>query len=134
MNSFSSRTKERMKGLHHEMAIWTAVFIATCPIDVYLNEGIRSTEDQQKYFKQGNSKLDGIKKRGKHQDDLSTPEIDARAVDIYYVGWKPSDKDKDSRWETLYKHALEVDRLTGIKMIHGYTWNFYDPAHHELNV
>ncbi len=129
MNSFSSRTKERMKGLHHEMAIWTAVFIATCPIDVYLNEGIRSTEDQQKYFKQGNSKLDGIKKRGKHQDDLSTPEIDARAVDIYYVGWN-SNEDL-VKWKILRDHATLVDKITGINVTHGYDWG-WDKPHHEL--
>ena len=132
MNNFSNKTKERFKGLHHEMSIWASVFIATCPVDVYISEGLRSAEDQNKYFKQGNSKLDGYVKKGKHQDDLSTPEIDARAVDIYYVGWKPSDKDKDSRWETLYKHALEVDRITGIKMTHGYTWG-WDKPHHELS-
>ena len=132
MNVFSNKTKERFKHLHYEVSIWTAVFIATCPIDCYLNEGLRSTEDQQRYFKQGNSKLDGINKRGKHQDDLSTPEVDSRAVDIYYVGWKPSDKDKDERWGIMYKHALEVDRITGIKMNHGYAWKFYDAPHHEL--
>ena len=129
MNSFSSRTKERMKGLHHEISIWTAVFIATCPIDVYLNEGIRSTEDQQKYFKQGNSKLDGIKKRGKHQDDLSTPEIDARAVDIYYVGWN-SNEDL-VKWKILRDHATLVDKITGINVTHGYDWG-WDKPHHEL--
>lgn len=132
MNFFSNKTKERFKHLHYEVSIWTAVFIATCPIDCYLNEGLRSTEDQQKYFKMGNSKLDGIKKRGKHQDDLSTPEIDARAVDIYYVGWKKTDSDTDKRWDIMHEHALKVDKLTGIKMTHGYTWG-WDKPHHELS-
>lgn len=131
LNSFSSRTIERFKHLHYKVSLWTAIFIATCPIDCFLNEGIRTAEDQNKYYKQGNSKLDGYIKKGKHQDDSSTPEIDSRAVDIYYVGWKSSDSEKDERWDILYKHALEVDRITGIKMTHGYNWG-WDKPHHEL--
>lgn len=131
MNSFSNKTKERFKGLHHEMSIWASVFIATCPVDVYISEGLRSAEDQNKYFKQGNSKLDGYIKKGKHQDNKETPEIDARAVDLYYVGWKNTDSDKDERWDIMRKHADEVDRKTGIKTIKGYDWG-WDKPHYEL--
>lgn len=131
MNSFSSRTINNFKHLDYRMSIWAAIFIATCPIDVYLNEGIRKDETQNKYYKLGTSKLDGYIKRGKHQDNKDTPEIDSRAVDIYYVGWKNTDSNKDPRWLILREHADKIDKITGINTTKGFDWGWDNP-HYEI--
>lgn len=131
MNKISKKSIERCKHAHYKILLWLGCFITTCPIDVYVVEGLRSDEDQNKYFKKGTSKIDGYKVRGNHQDDLRTEEIDARAVDLYYVGWKPTDSNSDPRWGVIREHCKVVDNLLGIKMVHGYDWG-WDAPHHEL--
>ena len=55
------------------------------PIDFGISEGHRSVEDQQKYYKEGTSKIDGINQKSKHN---YSPSL---AVDIYaYVNGKAS--------------------------------------------
>lgn len=71
---FSSKSKERLLTCHRDIQRICAV---ACSIkDFSVLEGTRTLEQQQNYFNQGKSKLDGIKKKSKHQ---SNPSM---AVDI----------------------------------------------------
>ena len=131
MNKASKRTIKRCKYLHHKMALWLGYMLATSPVDFFVSEGLRSDVDQNKYYKKGTSKLDGYKKRGRHQDDLSTPEIDSRAIDIYYVGWTNKDASNDPRWTKLYEHGKLCANKLGIKLVYGFDWG-WDKPHYEL--
>ena len=63
--------------------------------DISILEGLRSAERQQELYHQGRSKLDGVNKKSKHQDDGTGV---SRAIDImpYKKGTNPfSGKEKD---------------------------------------
>jgi peptidoglycan L-alanyl-D-glutamate endopeptidase CwlK len=61
------------------------VAITVCPIDFGIAEGHRSVELQNKYFKEGKSKIDGINRKGKHNYEPSM------AADIYlFINGKAS--------------------------------------------
>lgn len=74
-----------------------------------------------------------IKKGGEHQDDLSTPDIDARAVDIYYTGWTNKDKVNDPRWEKIYEAFRIASKMLNIKIEFGKDWKtLVDKPHIQL--
>ena len=89
MNKASRRTRENLKGVNHKLIAVVGYALAISEVDFWVNEGLRTTEKQQEYFRKGTSKLDGITKKSNHQL--------GRAVDIYYVGWKNTDSSNDPR-------------------------------------
>lgn len=81
--------------------------------DFSILEGIRTTEKQQEYFNTGRSKLDGIKKKSKHQDDGSGK---SRAIDImpFKQGENAfSGKEKDNR---RFYYLAGLVKLSAIKL------------------
>lgn len=70
-------------------------------IDFTIYEGHRPVELQQKYFKEGKSKIDGINKKGKHN------YFPSKAFDCwtYPINWK----DLKSQ-EKLYEIMLDCER------------------------
>lgn len=133
MNKASKRTMDNLYGVHHKLVAVVGYALAISEIDFFVNEGLRTTEKQQEYFKKRTSQLDGIKKRGKHQDDLSTEDIDSRAIDVYYVGWKNTDSPDDERWKKLRDTFELAGKMLGVKLVFGYDWkNFVDKPHIEL--
>ena len=75
--TFGKRSRERLDTCHPDM-------IAICEevvkiYDFSVLEGLRTAEKQAEYFETGRSKLDGVKKKSKHQDDGSGK---SRAVDL----------------------------------------------------
>lgn len=69
MYSFGKRSRERLDTCHPDL-----VAIAEELIKIYdfsVLEGLRTLEQQQDYYHNGRSKLDGINKKSKHQDDGS---------------------------------------------------------------
>lgn len=89
---FSKRSLENFKTLHPDLQKILGELIMV--YDFSIIEGHRTLETQQKYFKEGKSKLDGINKKSKHQ---SFPSM---AVDImpYKSGTNAfSGHEKDSR-------------------------------------
>lgn len=131
MNKASRRTRDNLYGVHHKLVAVVGYALAISEIDFYVNEGLRTVEKQQQYFKEGKSKLDGIKKRGNHQDNPNTEDIDARAVDVYYVGWKNTDSNKDPRWKKLRDTFELAGKMLGVKLVFGYDWG-WDAPHIEL--
>lgn len=93
--NFGNRSRSRLNTCHPDM-------IAICEevIKVYdfsVLEGLRTAEKQREYFDHGRSKLDGVTKKSKHQDDGSGL---SRAVDLMPYRKNSnafSGKEKDNR-------------------------------------
>ena len=66
---FSKKSKDRLMTCHRDLQKISAV--ACSRKDFSVLEGTRTLEQQQKYFAEGKSKLDGIKKKSKHQSNPS---------------------------------------------------------------
>jgi peptidoglycan LD-endopeptidase CwlK len=116
MPNFSTSSKQKLATCHQDLQRLFNEVIKH--YDCIVIEGARSDFDQQKAFKEGKSKIDGIKKRGNHQVDSKNPY--SRAVDIapYPLDWN----DKDS-----FNHFAGFVRATaismGIKIRWGGNWN-----------
>ena len=122
MNRASRRTLNNLTGVHFKLVAVVGYTLAISEEDFFVNEGLRTAEKQQEYFKKGASKLDGINKKSNHQL--------GRAVDVYYTGWKNTDKD-NTRWLTLIEAFRTAEKQLGIKLIFGYDWG-WDKPHIEL--
>ena len=125
MNKASRRTRDNLKGVNHKLIAVVGYALAISEVDFWVNEGLRTTEKQQEYFKNGRSQLDGIDKKSKHQL--------GRAIDIYYTGWKNTDSIKDPRWEKVYKAFRIAAANLHINIVFGANWKtFKDNPHIEL--
>lgn len=100
--------------------------------DFMILEGTRTVEQQQQYYKEGKSKLDGINQKSKHQ---SYPSL---AVDIapYPIDWNDS-----KRFYYLAGLVIATANSMGIKLRWGGDWDsdgdfkdntFNDLPHFEL--
>lgn len=123
MNKASKRTMDNLKGVNHKLIAIVGYALGISKIDFFVNEGLRTAEKQQEYYKKGLSQLDGIKKKSNHQL--------GRAIDVYYVGWSNKDKSNDPRWEELIGFFRVAAKNLGIKVIFGYDWG-WDKPHIEL--
>ena len=125
MNKASKRTRDNLKGVNEKLVMLAGYALAISEQDFFVNEGLRSTAKQQEYYKAGASQLDGINKKSKHQL--------GRAIDVYYVGWKNTDKVNDPRWEKVYKAFRTAAENLHINIIFGANWKtFKDNPHIEL--
>lgn len=121
----SNRTKERLKGVDERLSMLVGYALAISEVDFFVNEGLRTTAQQQKYYKNGASKLDGINKKSKHQL--------GKAIDVYYVGWKNTDSANDPRWDKLINAFKIAGKNLGLQLNFGYDWKtFVDKPHIEL--
>ena len=95
MYKFGKRSRSRLDTCHPDMIIIMEEVIKLYDFSVL--EGLRPLEKQQEYFETGRSKLDGVNKKSKHQDDGSGK---SRAIDImpYKKGTNAfSGQEKDQR-------------------------------------
>jgi len=67
----------KLETCHPDLKRIMLTAITNSPVDFGISEGYRSVEDQQRYFAEGKSKLDGLKHKSKHNYDPSM------ACDIY---------------------------------------------------
>jgi peptidoglycan LD-endopeptidase CwlK len=146
MYSFGKRSKKRLDTCHPDMVLIMEEVIKIYDFSVL--EGLRTAEKQLEYFETGRSKLDGIRKKSKHQDNGSGK---SRAIDI--MPWKNgtnafSGKKKDiSRFYYLagLVKAIAYRLLEEGKISHTIRWggdwdsddiytdqNFDDLPHFEL--
>lgn len=77
MYSFGARSLKRLNTCHPDLVLIAEAAISASEVDFGISEGYRTIEKQQEYFKNGTSRIDGIKKLGPH----NYPE--SRAFDIY---------------------------------------------------
>ncbi|WP_308575884.1 M15 family metallopeptidase [uncultured Fusobacterium sp.] len=125
MNKASRRTRENLKGVNHKLIAVVGYALAISEVDFWVNEGLRTTEKQQEYFKTGASQLDGINKKSNHQL--------GRAVDVYYTGWTNKDKPNDPRWEKIYEAFRIASKMLNVKIVFGKDWkSLVDRPHIEL--
>lgn len=111
-----------LSNVNYKLALVVGYSLGISKIDFFVNEGFRTQEKQQEYYKKGVSKVDGIKIKSQHQL--------GRAIDIYYVGWR-KDKDDNEKWRLLIDTFRTVGKQLGIKLIFGYDWG-WDKPHIEL--
>lgn len=76
-HKFGKSSEEKLSTCHQDLQLIMRKAISISDIDFGIAEGHRSIEVQQQYFKEGKSKIDGIKVKGKHN---YTPSL---AADIY---------------------------------------------------
>lgn len=77
MHKFGKVSTDRLATCHKDLQIIMLTAIALSDVDFGIAEGYRSLELQQKYFKEGKSRIDGITRKGKHNYQP------ALAVDFY---------------------------------------------------
>ena len=100
-------------------------------IDFTVIEGYRTLERQKELFDTGFSKIDGIKKKGKHN---YSPSL---AIDIipYKKGHNPFDGSEESTkmFKELNKSFNKVAKKLGIKYEWGGNWKtFVDLPHYQV--
>lgn len=123
MNKASNRTKNNLKGVDEKLSLLVGYVLAISEVDFFVNEGLRTAETQQKYYKQRTSQLDGIVKKSKHQL--------GKAIDVYYVGWTNKDDGNDPRWKKLIDTFKLAGKNLGLDLTFGYDWG-WDKPHIEL--
>lgn len=126
MNKASKRTINNLYGVSPKLVSLVGYALAISEQDFFVAEGMRSLERQKELYKQGFSKLDGVTKKSNHQV--------GRAVDVYYSGWKNTDKADDSRWTSVYTAFRTAAANLGVKIVvAGQDWTrFKDKPHIEL--
>jgi peptidoglycan L-alanyl-D-glutamate endopeptidase CwlK len=130
MYKFGKKSQERLETCHADLQKILNEVIKIYDFSVL--EGERTLEQQQEYFKEGKSKLDGINKKSKHQ---SKPSL---AVDIAPF---PIDWNDTKRFYFLAGLVIAKANELGIKIRWGGSWNgsfdfkqnkFNDLPHFEL--
>ena len=86
MPNFGNKSNEKLDSCHEDLQ--KVMNLAIKYIDFSVLEGTRTLEKQQEYYKKGQSKLDGVDRKSKHQ---SNPSL---AIDIcpYPISWSDARK------------------------------------------
>lgn len=117
MYSFGKTSLERLNTCHNDLILIMKEAISISNIDFGISEGYRSVEDQQKYFKEGKSKIDGIIKKGKHN---YSPSL---AVDIFpVINGSPNWENEHLSYLAGIIHAVSVILLRQAKISHKIRW------------
>lgn len=129
MYSFSQRSLDNLKNADKRLVDICNELIKITDFTVI--ESYRSIERQQELFKKGFSKIDGVKKKGKHN------YFPSLAIDIipFKKGHNPFDgsKESDLMFNELAKQFKEVAKQLNIKIQWGGDWvSFSDKPHFEL--
>lgn len=129
---FSNFSESRLKDLDPRLVRILRRALGYGIIDFKVVETYRSIEAQQEAFRQGNSQIDGIHKKGKHN---YYPSL---AVDIYPV---PVDTKDNSRFYYLAGIIMAAAKEIDIHLTYGGDWDgdgeikdnhFDDLVHFEL--
>jgi len=130
MPQFGKTSQDKLNTCHPDLQRLMSEVIKL--YDFTILEGERTLQQQQTYFKEGKSKLDGIKKKSKHQNKPSL------AVDIAPF---PIDWNDTKRFYFLAGLVMAKADELGIKIRWGGSWNgsfdfkqnkFVDLPHFEL--
>lgn len=132
MPQFGKTSQDKLNTCHPDLQRLMSEVIKF--YDFTILEGERTLQQQQTYFKEGKSKLDGIKKKSKHQ---SKPSL---AVDIAPF---PIDFNDTKRFYFLAGLVVAKAAELGIKITWGGSWNgsfdfkqnkFVDLPHFQLEL
>lgn len=116
-HQFGNTSRLRLATCHPDLHLIMETAIDLSDVDFGISEGFRSVEDQQRYFLEGKSKIDGVKRKGKHNYNP------ALAVDIYpYVNGKANyDNEHCSYLAGLIQGVAELLYRSG-KITHKIRW------------
>ncbi|WP_028856074.1 M15 family metallopeptidase [Psychrilyobacter atlanticus] len=124
MNKISNRSIKNIQEIDPRLPLIVGMVLARGKVDLTITCGLRSLEDQQKAFKNGFSKLDGVNKKSKHQI--------GKAIDFIpypFNGWN----DIESFKKVGEELKVCADYL-GIKNSYGGDWKtFKDYPHFQLD-
>lgn len=116
-HKFGNTSRQRLSTCHADLQLIMNTAISISNLDFGIAEGHRSIEDQQKYFREGKSKIDGINKKGKHN---YSPSL---AADIYaYVYGKASWNNEDLNYLAGIIHAVAEMLFSQGKVSHKIRW------------
>ena len=88
---FGERSRKQLDTCHPDLVLIMEEALDRSKVDFGISEGHRSIERQKQLFNEGKSKIDGVTKRGKHN------ELPSMACDIY--AYHP---DLDTRRKLVY--------------------------------
>lgn len=126
MPNFSDASKSKLNTCHPDLQRIFNDIIQTRDCTIIC--GARTLEDQQKAFKGGFSKIDGIKRKSMHQISKERPL--SLAVDVLPYPIKWDDKKGHEDFARAVKATAEH---LGIKIFWGGDWkSFSDRPHYEL--
>lgn len=122
MCKLSTTSLLKLEKVHPDLQKIFKEAIKDTPIDFTITCGWRGEKEQNKAFKEGNSKLKFP--QSKHN------KMPAMAVDAvpFPKMWDAS----DSEWLLLSNHILSTAKKLGIKLTWGGSWKFVDKPHYEL--
>ena len=126
MPKFSKQSAAKLATCHPDLQkIFNDIIITH---DCTIICGARTLEDQQKAFKGGFSKLDGVIKKSKHQVSAKQPL--SLAVDVLPSPLRWDDKEGHTKFAMAVKVAADHHK---IKIVWGGDWKrFPDRPHWEL--
>lgn len=124
MKKLSNRSLKNLVGVDSRLTLILGMVLARGKVDLTITCGIRSLEDQQKAFKNGNSKLDGINKKSKHQI--------GKAFD--FIPYKFNGWDDIESFKKVGEELKFCANFLGIKNQYGGDWkNFVDMPHFQID-
>jgi peptidoglycan L-alanyl-D-glutamate endopeptidase CwlK len=115
----------RMKGVHPDLVrvIVEAAKTAKTPFRVL--EGLRTTAKQQEYFRKGTSRLDGVKKKSKHQIGKAVDIVPIVNGKVEFRSWAP--------FHPMAANVKAAAKKLGVRITWGGDWkSFPDGPHFEL--
>lgn len=120
MYTFSTRSLERLKGVHPDLVKVMVEAIKDSPYDFSITEGVRTPERQQELYKEGKSLT------------LKSRHLTGHAVDIAVF------VDKKVTWafscyEKVAGHVLKTAQTLNVPVVWGGNWKFRDGPHFELD-
>jgi len=137
MYKFGKRSRQRLDTCHEDIVKIMEEVIKVYDFSVL--EGLRTAEKQAEYFETGRSKLDGVHKKSKHQDDGSGKSM---AIDIcpYKKGYNPFSGKKDDLYRFYFMlgivwsvtQTLIADKKITHNVRFGADWKMdmvYDTSH-----
>lgn len=127
MNYLSNKSKQNLITCDDEIIMLFSYALASSPIDFSVVEGYRGEEIQEKYFKEGKTKL--------HYPNSKHNRYPSLAVDIYPVkiSYLKLGLTQEEAFIELSKHIKKCANLLNIKIKWGGDWsNFIDMPHWEL--
>lgn len=149
MPVFGKRSLSKLEGVAPKMVLLMKTAILTSPIDFSVDQGVRTTDTQARYYSWGRwvvnpdtgpikgnkfgmivTNRDGVTKKSEHQ--VKTDGY-GYAVDVYpyYGGTMHTNDEKSLR--IIADHIKSVAKALGIKIKAGIDWQKpHDPPHFEL--